>query len=97
MLSLFGLGSTSTLSRWLEQHEKVSWVSYPGLESHPSHQLAKRLFRPNLYGGVLSFGVKGDAKIGSQVVDTLKLASNLANVGMCNLCEIIEGSMFDFN
>ena len=85
------------LARWLQQHEKVSWVSYPGLESHPSHQLAKRLFRPNLYGGVLSFGVKGDAKIGSQVVDSLKLASNLANVGMCNLCEIIEGSMFDFN
>ncbi|KAK7681715.1 hypothetical protein QCA50_015062 [Cerrena zonata] len=69
------------LAQWLQQHEKVSWVSYPGLESHPSHQLAKRLFRPNLFGGVLSFGVKGDAKIGSKVVDSLKLASNLANVG----------------
>ncbi|KEP46699.1 O-acetylhomoserine (thiol)-lyase [Rhizoctonia solani 123E] len=69
------------LAQWLEQHPAVSWVSYPGLPSHPSHANAKRLLRPNTYGGVLSFGVKGDASIGSAVVDKLKLASNLANVG----------------
>ena len=69
------------LARWLDQHEKVAWVSYNGLPSHPSHELAKKLFRPGYYGGVLSFGVKGDAEIGSKVVDSLKLASNLANVG----------------
>ncbi|GBE85626.1 Homocysteine synthase [Sparassis crispa] len=69
------------LAEWLEQHPKVAWVSYLGLESHPSHKIAKRLLRPNTYGGVLSFGVKGDAKVGSTVVDNLKLASNLANVG----------------
>ncbi|ELU36137.1 O-acetylserine sulfhydrylase/homocysteine synthase [Rhizoctonia solani AG-1 IA] len=69
------------LAQWLEQHPAVSWVSYPGLPSHPSHANAKRLLRPNTYGGVLSFGVKGDANIGSAVVDKLKLASNLANVG----------------
>jgi O-acetylhomoserine/O-acetylserine sulfhydrylase len=70
-----------TLVRWLEQHPKVAWVSYPGLVSHPSHALAKRLLKPNAFGGVLSFGVKGDANVGSKVVDKLKLASNLANVG----------------
>jgi len=69
------------LARWLENHPKVSWVSYPGLPSHASHELAKRLLRPNTFGGVLSFGVKGDANIGSAVVDKLRLASNLANVG----------------
>ncbi|CCM00194.1 uncharacterized protein FIBRA_02222 [Fibroporia radiculosa] len=70
------------LAQWLEQHPKVAWVSYLGLESHSSHNLAKRLLRPNVFGGVLSFGVKGaDAKVGSQVVDNLRLASNLANVG----------------
>ncbi|EMD35934.1 hypothetical protein CERSUDRAFT_115838 [Gelatoporia subvermispora B] len=69
------------LAQWLEKHPKVSWVSYVGLESHPSHTHAQQLFRPNAYGGVLSFGVKGDAKVGSQVVDNLRLASNLANVG----------------
>ncbi|CAE6449153.1 unnamed protein product [Rhizoctonia solani] len=69
------------LAEWLDQHPAVSWVAYPGLPSHPSHANAKRLLRPNTYGGVLSFGVKGDAKVGSAVVDKLKLASNLANVG----------------
>ncbi len=42
---------------------------------------ARRLLRPNAFGGMLTFGVKGDAQIGSEVVDKLKLASNLANVG----------------
>ncbi|OCH85386.1 hypothetical protein OBBRIDRAFT_315035 [Obba rivulosa] len=69
------------LAQWLEQHPKVAWVSYLGLESHSSHRIAQRLLRPNAYGGVLSFGVKGDATVGSKVVDTLRLASNLANVG----------------
>ena len=54
---------------------------YPGLETHPSHQLAKKLLRPNAFGGVLSFGVKGGSKAGSTLVDSLKLASHLANVG----------------
>lgn len=69
------------LAQWLEQHPKVAWVQYPGLPSHESHAIAKRLLRPNAFGGVLSFGVKGDATVGSKVVDKLKLASNLANVG----------------
>jgi O-acetylhomoserine/O-acetylserine sulfhydrylase len=71
------------LARYLEQHERVAWVSYTGLESHPSHQLALKMLRPNAFGGVLSFGVKGgeDAAVGAKVVDSLRLASNLANVG----------------
>ncbi|RXW20846.1 hypothetical protein EST38_g5025 [Candolleomyces aberdarensis] len=69
------------LARWLEQHPRVSWVSYLGLPSHGSNALAKKLLRTNAFGGVLSFGVKGDTKTTSKVVDSLKLASNLANVG----------------
>ena len=76
---------TDAIVRWLEKHPKVSWVSYLGLESHASHKDAQRLLRPNYYGGVLSFGVKGgqNAAVGSAVVDSLLLASNLANVGAC--------------
>ena len=59
----------------------MSWVSYLGLESHASHKLAQQILRSGLYGGMLNFGVKGDAKAGSAVVDNLRLASNLANVG----------------
>ena len=71
----------SAHGRWLEKHPKVAWVSYLGLESHESHTEARRLLRPGAFGGMLTFGVKGDAQIGSEVVDKLKLASNLANVG----------------
>ncbi|KAF2261688.1 hypothetical protein CC78DRAFT_546511 [Lojkania enalia] len=68
------------LAKWLESNPNVSWVSYPGLESHPSHELAKKYLKRG-FGGVLSFGVKGGGSAGSQVVDNFKLISNLANVG----------------
>lgn len=68
------------LAQWLEKNAHVSWVSYPGLESHASHALARK-YLPRGFGGVLSFGVKGGGAAGSQVVDNLKLVSNLANVG----------------
>ncbi|KAI1916829.1 Homocysteine/cysteine synthase [Ophidiomyces ophidiicola] len=68
------------IARWLEKNEHVAWVSYPGLESHSSHESAKKYLRSG-FGGVLSFGVKGGAAAGSQVVDNFKLISNLANVG----------------
>ncbi|KXL45080.1 hypothetical protein M433DRAFT_144078 [Acidomyces richmondensis BFW] len=68
------------LARWLEKNENVAWVSYPGLESHKSHTLAKKYLKRG-FGGVLSFGVKGGEQAGSQVVDGFKLISNLANVG----------------
>lgn len=68
------------LAKWLESNENVAWVSYPGLTSHKSHELAKK-YLPRGFGGVLSFGVKGGQTAGSQVVDGFKLISNLANVG----------------
>ncbi|KAI4699313.1 hypothetical protein J4E81_005207 [Alternaria sp. BMP 2799] len=68
------------LAKWLESNKNVSWVSYPGLESHQSHELAKK-YLPRGFGGVLSFGVTGGGVAGSQVVDNFKLISNVANVG----------------
>ena len=65
------------LAQWLEGHENVAWVSYPGLSSHQSHQMAKK-YLPRGFGGVLSFGVKGGQDAGSQVVDNFHLISNLA-------------------
>jgi O-acetylhomoserine/O-acetylserine sulfhydrylase len=65
------------LAKWLEANANVAWVSYPGLESHASHELAKRYLSRG-FGGVLSFGIKGGGEAGSQVVDNLKLVSNLA-------------------
>jgi O-acetylhomoserine/O-acetylserine sulfhydrylase len=68
------------LAKWLEKNEKVSWVSYPGLENHPSYATAKKYLKRG-FGGVLSFGIKGGGAAGSKIVDGFKLISNLANVG----------------
>ncbi|KAL4812830.1 OAH sulfhydrylase [Aspergillus spinulosporus] len=68
------------LANWLKKNDHVSWVSYVGLEEHPSHEVGKKYLKRG-FGGVLSFGVKGEAAVGSQVVDNFKLISNLANVG----------------
>ena len=68
------------LATWLEQHPAVSWVSYPGLTSHPYHERAKETLR-NGFGAVLSFGVKGGQAAGARFVNSVTLASHLANVG----------------
>jgi O-acetylhomoserine/O-acetylserine sulfhydrylase len=68
------------LAKWLEQHPKVSNVNYPGLESSPYHELAKKYLN-NGFGGVLSFNLKGDKDATSNFVNSLKLISHLANVG----------------
>jgi O-acetylhomoserine/O-acetylserine sulfhydrylase len=69
--------NTLKLAKWLEANKNVAWVSYPGLESHPTHTVAKKYLKRG-FGGVLSFGVKGGGEAGSQVVDGFKLISNLA-------------------
>ena len=69
------------LAKWLEKNPKVEWVSYPGLESHPYHQLAKKYLRHGLFGSMLSFGVKGGSEAGKSFINNVKLSSLLANVG----------------
>lgn len=74
------LDNTIELARWLEAHDEVAWVNYPGLEGHSTHQLAKRYLR-NGYGCVLTFGVKGGYERAVKFIDSVRLASHLANVG----------------
>ena len=69
------------LAKWLDQHPAVEWVWYPGLASHPYHQNAQKYFREGHFGGILSFGIKGGAEAGKTFIDSVKLASLLANVG----------------
>jgi O-acetylhomoserine (thiol)-lyase len=68
------------LARWLKKHPQVAWVSYPGLEGHPAHALAKKYLR-NGFGAVLAFGIRGGREAGRQFIDGVRLASHLANVG----------------
>ena len=69
------------LALWLEKHPSVAWVSYLGLPSHQYHKSAETYFRKGLFGGVLSFGVKGGKEAGVKFINAVKLASHLANVG----------------
>jgi O-acetylhomoserine (thiol)-lyase len=68
------------LARFLKAHPLVSWVNYPGLEDHPSHQLAKKYFNGH-YGALAGFGVKGGLEAGKKFIESVKLLSHLANIG----------------
>ncbi|HEY0778950.1 MAG TPA: O-acetylhomoserine aminocarboxypropyltransferase/cysteine synthase family protein [Gemmatirosa sp.] len=73
------------VARHLEQHPAVTWVRYPGLESHPTHAQAAR-YLDGGFGGVLTFGVRAESaddaeRVAKGVIGELKLFSLLANVG----------------
>jgi O-acetylhomoserine (thiol)-lyase len=68
------------LARWLENQPSVEWVNYPGLGDHPHHDVAKRILT-NGYGSVLSFGIRGGSIAAQRFIDSVELASHLANVG----------------
>ena len=72
--------NANELARWLEKHPAVKWVSHPSLASHPYHALAKKYLR-NGFGSVLTFGIEGGRDAGRRFIDSVKLASHLANVG----------------
>ena len=68
------------VARHLEDHPKVSWVSYAGLESNPYYALAQK-YLPRGAGAVFTFGVKGGYEAGLKVVDAVNMFSHLANIG----------------
>ncbi|MEF3306065.1 homocysteine synthase [Paenibacillus sp. GYB003] len=68
------------VAKFLESHPGVEWVSYTGLESHPSYKLAQK-YLPKGQGAILTFGIKGGVEAGQKVINSVKLFSHLANVG----------------
>ncbi|ALC92145.1 O-acetylhomoserine aminocarboxypropyltransferase [Bacillus sp. FJAT-18017] len=68
------------IAQYLKDHPAVEWVSFPGLEEHPSHQLAKKYLGGG-YGSIIVFGIKGGREAGKKVIDNIKLWSHVANVG----------------
>jgi O-acetylhomoserine/O-acetylserine sulfhydrylase len=69
------------LADWLSKHKKVTWVWFPGLKSHPYHESAKRYLRKDHFGSILAFGIEGGKEAGKKFVNSVELASLLANVG----------------
>jgi O-acetylhomoserine (thiol)-lyase len=68
------------VAKFLQNHDKVDWVNYPGLENNSNHETASR-YLTNGFGGMVAFGVKGGLASGKQFIESLKLFSHLANVG----------------
>lgn len=69
-----------TLAEWLQVHPQVAKVNYSGLKDSPYHALANKYLR-NGYGAVLNFEIKGGKENALKFINSLKLASHVANVG----------------
>ena len=74
------IANSRALVEWLQTQQDVTWVNHPELESSPSHAIALKLF-PDGAGSIFCFGVVGGRAGGAAFIDSLQLASNLANVG----------------
>ena len=68
------------VAQYLDNHPAVSWVNYPGLENHPSHETAKK-YLGNKFGALIAFGIKGGLEAGKEFIDNVELLSLLANIG----------------
>jgi O-acetylhomoserine (thiol)-lyase len=69
------------VAEFLAGHPNVTWVSFPGLETHPDHERARRYFARGLYGAIVGFGIRGGYDAALAFIDRLELFSLLANVG----------------
>ncbi len=68
------------IARWLSNHDAVRWVNYPGLDDHPQHANAQK-YLPGGAGAIIGFGIKGGRDAGVKFINSVKLASHLANIG----------------
>ena len=85
------VANAAAVARWLEEHPAVSWVRYAGLPSSPFHELAQR-YLPKGPGAVFSFGVNGGREAGRVFIESLEVASHLANIGDTRTLVIHPGS-----
>jgi len=74
------VANARSVTEMLSANDAVDWVKYPSAPDHPDHDLAKKLY-PNGTGAILSFGIKGGREAGKKFIESVKLASHLANVG----------------
>ena len=70
-----------TVAQYLQGHEAVAWVNYPGLEDSPYKQVADKVLTGRGYSGLVSFGLKAGRSAGQHTVEALELFSHLANIG----------------
>ena len=79
------------VAQYLEGHEKVAWVNYPGLKSSKYYELAQK-YMPGGTCGVISFGLKGGRKAAEEMMDRLKLAAIVTHVADARTCVLHPAS-----
>ena len=83
--------NAQAVAEFLESHEKVAWVNYPGLKSNKYYELAQK-YMPNGTCGVISFGLKGGRKAAEELMDKLKLAAIVTHVADARPCVLHPAS-----
>ncbi len=83
--------NAQAVAEFLESHEKVAWVNYPGLKSNKYYELAQK-YMPNGTCGVISFGLKGGRKVAEELMDKLKLAAIVTHVADARTCVLHPAS-----
>ena len=79
------------MAKYLEKHPAVSWVTYPGLESHKSHARARK-YLPKGASGVLTFGIKGGAEAGKKFMESCEVIALVVHVGDARSCVLHPAS-----
>ena len=79
------------VARYLSESDKVTWVSYPGLETDSQYEIAKK-YMPDGTSGVISFGVKGGREAATKFMDSLALAGICTHVADCRTCVLHPAS-----
>ncbi|MDN5314271.1 MAG: O-acetylhomoserine (thiol)-lyase [Clostridiales bacterium] len=83
--------NAQAVAEYLEQHELIEWVNYPGLKSHEGYELAQK-YMPGGTCGVISFGVKGGRDKAAQFMEALKLAKIVIHVADARTCVLHPAS-----
>jgi len=68
------------IAKFLKNHPSVKWVTYPGFEDDPAHELASKYLKGG-YGALIGFGIKGGLEAGKKFIESTELLSHLANIG----------------
>jgi len=72
--------NAQSIAEYLENHDKVEWVNYPGLRSHKDFDSANK-YLPDGKGAIIGFGIKGGKEQAVKFIDNVKLLSHVANIG----------------
>lgn len=73
--------SAAKVAQWLSEQDDIAYVAYPGLQSHPQHDLARRQFGDFGFGGVLAFALDGDSDLQNRFVAALRIATSAVSIG----------------